>query len=158
MEAPLCMDCLNRIMLCPACQKKFDDGLITALEMQIARILYKLNPNATFKHLVETEEAVIVLSEKKMLGQIIGQGGANLQKLRDFLGKQVKVLGVDDFASLAESLVSPAEVKSINKVFTKNGEKQKVVVRDGEKLRINSVDVGRILEKASGLEVEVVVE
>ncbi len=131
-------------LLCPADQKKLDEGKITELDVEASRILYKLlekgkdEPlNIEFKKALDINGLVVLLFAGDV-APIIGEGGKNVKTLRNELGKDIRVVeDTNDIKKLASDLMYPVDVKRVSTVFKPNGEKiHKVVIHEENKKKL----------------------
>jgi transcription antitermination factor NusA-like protein len=146
MKAPICEVCLKTDgILCPADEKKLQEGLITELDVKVARLLYKLlgDVNVEFKKAVEAGDLVVIIVGKGDVPIVIGKGGKNIKILVKELGKRVRVIEgietetIDDLKKLATDLFYPASVFGVNIVYKPGGEHSyKVLVLGREKKRL----------------------
>lgn len=158
MSLPICGDCARTGLLCPECERKFREREITEIDVELSRILHKLTSgDVGFKQAVDTRDGVIVLAEKKDVGKLIGVDGSTIKTLLEELGKDIKVIGLDDRDEMIRHLVAPAVVKSINEVYKPDGlvtYKVRINRMDENKLRMSLCDVTRIASSAADTEVD----
>ena len=145
MKAPICEVCLKtEDILCPADEKKLQDGVISELDVKISRMLYKLlgDADVEFKKAVEAGDLVVIMVGEGNVPLVIGKGGKNIKLLMRELGKRVRVIegleikGTDEIKKLATDLLYPASVFGVNVVYALSGTYYQVVVirRDQPKL------------------------
>ncbi len=82
MKAPICEVCLKTDgILCPADEKKLQDGIISELDVKVARLLYKLLGDADieFKKAVEAGDLVVIVVGEGDVPVVIGKGGKNIK-------------------------------------------------------------------------------
>ncbi|EHR79210.1 transcription elongation factor NusA [Thermococcus litoralis DSM 5473] len=166
MKAPICEVCLKtEDILCPADEKKLQEGLISELDVKISRMLYKLlgDADVEFKKAVEAGDLVVIMVGEGNVPLVIGKGGKNIKLLMRELGKRVRVIegreikGTDDLKKLATDLLYPAGVFGVNVVYAPQGQYYKVLVirRDKQKLPERQEILENILSKIAGTDVKI---
>ncbi|AEH24109.1 KH domain-containing protein [Pyrococcus yayanosii] len=167
MKAPICEVCLKTDgILCPADEKKLQDGVITELDVKISRMLYKLlgDADVEFRKAVEAGDLVVLIVGEGDVPVVIGKGGKNIKLLMRELGKRVRVIegreikGTDDVKKLATDLLYPAGVFGVNIVYKPGGgQYYKVLVlgRDKNKLPEKAEVLENILTQITGMETKI---
>ncbi|RLF78064.1 transcription elongation factor NusA [Thermococci archaeon] len=166
MKAPICEVCLKtEDILCPADEKKLQEGVISELDVKISRMLYKLlgDADVEFKKAVEAGDLVVIMVGEGNVPIVIGKGGKNIKLLMRELGKRVRVIegreikGTDDLKKLATDLLYPAGVFGVNVVYAPGGHYYKVLVirRDKQKLPERQEILENILSKIAGIDVKI---
>ncbi len=159
MPYPVCSKCVGWKYLCGQCQKKYESGALTSHDVEASRAFHSLIGDALIlKHAVSTKEDVVLVVSREDVGKAIGASGVNLKKLAEAFRKPVKVVGDGDFREVAEAIIAPAQVKSINTVFGKHGEILRVHVdrRDVPRLRHTVDDTQKLLTSLVGASAELV--
>ena len=65
MVLPVCDVCLKSGMLCQGCENKLKSGEITQMDLDIAKILYRVGDGKIgFKKTIEIGDMVIIVTEK----------------------------------------------------------------------------------------------
>lgn len=146
MKAPICEVCLKTDdILCPADEKKLQEGIISELDVKVARLLYKLlsDVDVEFKKAVEAGDLIVIIVGKGDVPIVIGKGGKNIKALVKELGKRVRVIEgmeaetTEDLKKLATDLFYPASVFGVNVVYRPGGEHYyKILVATREKKRL----------------------
>ena len=146
MKAPICEVCLKTDdILCPADEKKLQDGIITELDVKVARLLYKLlgDVDVEFKKAVEAGDLIVIVVGKGDVPVVIGKGGKNIKALVKELGKRVRVIeGIEaetteEIKKLVTDLFYPASVFGVNVVYKPGGETYyKILVFGREKKKL----------------------
>lgn len=166
MKAPICEVCLKTDdILCPADEKKLQGGVISELDVTVARLLYKLigDVDIEFKRAVEAGDLIILMVGEGDVPITIGKGGKNIKALMRELGKRIRVIesvevkGTDDVKKLATDLLYPASVFGVNIVYKPGGGTYyKVLVpgRDRKKLPEKAEVLESILSQIVGEEVK----
>ncbi len=130
MVLPICDVCLKSGMLCQGCENKLKSGEITQLDLDIAKLLYKLGEGTIgFKKTIEIGDVVIIVTDKDQVGKIIGKSGKIVRAISKKIGKKVRVIGEgSDFKEVARDILAPARISGINIVYGTDGE-QKYKIR-----------------------------
>ncbi|NJE62312.1 KH domain-containing protein [Thermococcus sp. 21S7] len=167
MKAPICEVCLKTDdILCPADEKKLQDGVISELDVKVARLLYKLIGDADmeFKKAVEAGDLIVIVVGEGDVPITIGKGGKNIKALMRELGKRIRVIeavevkGTDDVKKLATDLLYPAGVFGVNVVYKPGGGtyyKVLVLNRDRRKLPEKAEVLESILSQITSREVKI---
>ncbi|MFQ3275536.1 MAG: transcription antitermination factor NusA-like protein [Candidatus Nanohaloarchaea archaeon] len=145
MKAPICNVCLkSEDELCSMCEDKFENGEITETDIEVSRILHNLSKeHASLKDseiikTFEAENVVVIATAKGDGAKVVGRSGEIVKKVADEVGKSIRVVekSEDDLETI-KGLLSPAEVESVNTVFTPEGQEKKIVVSDEYEGKIN---------------------
>jgi transcription antitermination factor NusA-like protein len=167
-KAPICEVCLKTDgILCPADEKKLQEGIISELDVKVARLLYKLlgDVDIEFKKAVEAGDLIVIVVGKGDVPITIGKGGKNIKTLVKELGKRVRVIegiteeNTEEIKKLASDLLYPAGVFGVNVVYKPGGERYyKVLVfgRDRKKLPEKPEILESVLSQIVGGEVRLV--
>jgi len=167
MKAPICEVCLKTDgILCPADEKKLQEGVISELDVKVARLLYKLlgDVDMEFKRAVEAGDLIVIMVGEGDVPVTIGKGGKNIKTLMRELGKRIRVIeavnvtGTEDVKKLATDLLYPASVFGVNIVYKPGGgHYYKVIVlnRDRKKLPEKPDLLEDILSQIAGTEVKI---
>ena len=122
MKAPICRACAIGETLCPSCQSKLSSGAISRLDVDISRILYKINEQhnlslASFTRALDAGAQVLVFTDAEP-GVLIGRGGRVVSALSAALGRRVRVLSESgDARRRLEDLLSPVKIGGINEAY-----------------------------------------
>jgi len=167
MKAPICEVCLKTDgILCPADEKKLQEGLISELDVKVSRLLYRLlgDVDIEFKKAFEAGEIIVIVVGEGDVPLTIGKGGKNIKALMRELGKRIRVIeGVDindtdDVKKLATDMLYPAGVFGVNIVYRPGGElyyKVLVLSRDRKKLPERPDVLEEMLSKIAGRDVKI---
>lgn len=165
MKAPICEVCLkSEDILCPADEKKLQEGIISELDVKVSRLLYKLlgDVDMEFKKAVEAGDLVVIMVGEGDVPITIGKGGNNIKALMRELGKRIRIIeavdveSTEDLKKLATDLLYPAGVFGVNVVYRPGGEnyyKVLVLSRDRKKLPEKSEILESVLSQIAGSEV-----
>ncbi len=167
MKAPICEVCLKTDdILCPADEKKLQEGLISELDVKVARLLYKLlgDVDMEFKKAVEAGDLIVIMVGEGDVPITIGKGGKNIKALMRELGKRIRVIeavevkDTDDLKKLATDLLYPAGVFGVNVVYKPGGGnyyKVLVLSRDRKKLPAQPDVLESIMSQMAGTDVKI---
>jgi len=137
MVLPVCDVCLKSGMLCPGCENKLKSGEITQLDLDIAKLLFKLGDGKIgFKKTIEIGDVLIIVTDKDQVGKIIGKSGKIVRAVSKKVGKRVRVIGEgSNFKEIARDLIAPARISGINIVYGMDGEEKYKIRVMGEDSR-----------------------
>ncbi|WP_297091895.1 KH domain-containing protein [Thermococcus sp.] len=167
MKAPICEVCLKTDdILCPADEKKLQEGVISELDVKVARLLYQLigDADVEFKRAVEAGDLIVIMVGEGDVPITIGKGGKNIKALMRELGKRIRVIeavdvkGTEDVKKLATDLLYPAGVFGVNIVYKPGGGtyyKVLVLNRDRRKLPEKGDVLESILSQIAGEDVKI---
>lgn len=146
MVLPICDVCLKSGMLCQGCENKLKSGEISQIDLDIAKILYKLGDGKIgFKKSIEIGDTVIIVTDKEQVGKLIGKSGKIVREISHTIDKKVRVVGENsDLRAVARDILAPARISGINIVYSKEGLKK-------YKIRVMAEDSRRIPGKLDAL-------
>ncbi|MFH0927412.1 MAG: KH domain-containing protein [Candidatus Micrarchaeota archaeon] len=165
MLTPICKSCAWTKALCPECRQKADAGAIKPLDIEISRILYRINEThnisrASFLNSADFGDVVIILTDSEP-GILIGRRGKVVSAISLALGRKVRVVKKDnDIKRLVSDLVSPARLIGINASFSDGQEKLKVRIcpPPGKRLYIGKETLQSVIKSWIEKDVEVFIE
>ena len=149
MKTPICSSCGWGRPLCSADQEKLASGAISKLDVEVSRILYKINEQhnlslASFTHSLDVGEHVLIFTDGEA-GVLIGRGGKVVSSLSAALGKRVRIISEkNDARRSLEDLLAPVKISGINEVFQAGGARLRIRLAKEDE-RLLSLDV-RALE------------
>ncbi|MGZ4857322.1 MAG: KH domain-containing protein [Methanobacteriaceae archaeon] len=163
MVLPVCDVCLKSGMLCQGCENKLKSGEISSMDVDIAKLLYKIGDGKLgFKKTIEIGDVVIIVTDKDQVGKLIGKGGKIVREISKSVNKKVRVVGENsDLKSVATDILAPARISGINIVYGKDGEqKYKIRVRreDSRRLPAKLNILNDIIQQLTGVKTLVVIE
>ncbi len=142
MKTLICAADLKRESLCKACKRNFEEGKISALEIEASRKLDKLNKKFFFldlelKSVIELD-GTIVLACTGNIGSLIGKGGRTISELGKELGKKCRVIEKSrDEKKMIQDLIGNISILGINKLFNKGQLEYIVVIKKEDKDKID---------------------
>lgn len=144
MKAPICNVCLKSDVLCSGCEEKLENGEISEIEIEVSRVLQDLsNEYASLRdseilNVFDAEKVVVIVTAEGDGAKVVGRSGEIVKKVAEELDKSIRVVekSNDDIETI-KGLLSPAEVESINTVFSPEGQTKKIVVSEDYEGKIN---------------------
>ncbi len=144
MKAPICNVCLKSDVLCSGCEEKLEEGEITETEVEVSRILQDLSSeyaslrDSEILRIFEAENVIVIVTAEGDGAKVVGRKGEIVKEVADQADKSIRVVEKtgDDLETI-KGLLSPAEVESVNTVFTPDGQEKKIVVSDEYSGKIN---------------------
>lgn len=163
MVLPVCDVCLKSGILCQGCENKLESGEISQIDLDIAKVLFKLGDGKIgFKKTIEVGDIVIIITDKDQVGKLIGKNGKIVRELSRTVGKKIRVVGQDsDLKSVSKDILAPARVSGINIVYGKDGEEKykiRVMQEDSRKLPGRLDVLNEIIELLTGEKTVLVVD
>ena len=128
MKTALCSFCLKSGILCQKCLAKLESGVVTDLDLKIARFLLSLEEkfpslqNVCFQRAVDVDRTLAVIVGPGDVPRLLGYGGKIVKALAEKTGRRVRILesGVDDRKFL-EDLFAPLSIMTINTIWLPDG-------------------------------------
>jgi transcription antitermination factor NusA-like protein len=149
MRTPICRPCAIGNSLCPACQAKLSSGEISELDIEVSRIIYKVNEFynlslASFTHAIDVGEQVIIFTDGEP-GVLIGRGGRVISAISSALGKRARVVSQSpDARRMLEDLIFPAKIIGINESYSASGESWLLIRVKKEGLKLARMDISKL--------------
>ncbi|MFH0859608.1 MAG: NusA-like transcription termination signal-binding factor [Candidatus Altiarchaeota archaeon] len=107
--------------------------------------LFESLTGATVKDFVKEEGAVGFLIKKGDMGLAIGKGGANVEKMRNLVGKSIWIVEFDtDERNFVRNLFQPVKIKDVRFNNTKNEKTAIVEVSNSDKRKVIGHNGSRI--------------
>ncbi|MCC6017606.1 MAG: transcription elongation factor NusA [archaeon YNP-WB-040] len=156
MNLPICIICLRSGILCKSCQSKLDSGEIEDIDIQISKLFLELENrfpelrNSTFYKAVNADDTIILL---------VGSGGKIPKTtwnkialtMKHKLGKNVKIVEKTmSIRQLAEQILFPVKVKSVNTIWLPDGSCEnhvKISKTDTSRLKFSKDVAEKILSR-----------
>lgn len=132
MKTPICSICLQSDILCASCRKNIEAEKISKLGVEIIKNLYSLSKtvksleNVNIEKVVDLDSLAVILCQKNDVANVVGKNGRITNELRKIFGKQVKVIGKEDYKSMISNLMFPAKVDGVGKLYSNGVESLKV--------------------------------
>jgi len=165
MKTPICQPCGWGKPLCSDCQGKLSAGAISTLDVEVSRLLYKINEQhnlslASFTHALDLGDQVLVFTDTEP-GVLIGRGGKVVSALSAALGKRVRIIAESgDARRSLEDLISPVKVAGINEAYRGGETRIRIRIAKGDEgnLRMDVRKLEPLVSKWMGKPVEFVFE
>ncbi|MBM4241286.1 MAG: transcription elongation factor NusA [Euryarchaeota archaeon] len=163
MVLPVCDVCLKSGILCQGCERKIKTGEITQLDLDIAKLLYKIGDGKIgFKKTIEIGDVVIIITDHDQVGKLIGKSGKIVRAISKKIKKKVRVVGEDsDLRSVAGDILAPARISGINIVYGKDGQEKykiRVMREDSRKLPARLDVLNNIIKTLTNEETTIVLD
>ena len=114
----------NYPLICGNCQQKIDEGEVTDIDIQVARVLVNIEDEfpdikeATFKQAFETEGIIVVLVGKGDIRRLIGPGRRVLRKLETELNTKVRIVEESrNPQNVLRDLIRPVRILGVNTIW-----------------------------------------
>jgi transcription antitermination factor NusA-like protein len=131
-------------VLCSNCEDKKEEGEIDELDIKICRKLEDLSDeygslrDSEILGIHDTENVVVVVTAEGDGAKVVGRSGEIVKKVAEEIDKSIRVVEKSESdRDVIKGLLSPAEIESVNTVFTPEGEHKKVVIDEQYKGKIN---------------------
>ncbi len=167
MKAPICDICLRSGILCLGCEDKLKMGVISELDVKIAKLLFELEEehhirDVSFLKAVESRSLIVIIVGKGEIGNLIGKGGKTVKFLQKALKKKIRIIeDTEDKRKIVQDLLHPARVLGMNVLYLPSGE-QKYKVRiskeDERRIPTNVQSAEETISKLTNLEVKIALE
>ncbi|SCG86611.1 KH domain-containing protein [Methanobacterium congolense] len=163
MVLPVCDVCLKSGMLCQGCENKLKKGEITQLDLDIAKILFRVGEGKIgFKRTIEIGDIVIIVTEKDQVGKLIGKSGKIVREISRTVGKKIRVVGENsDFKEVAKDILAPARISGINILYGTDGNEKfkiRVVREDSRKIPGRLDALNDVIKQLTGEETVLVID
>jgi len=167
MRTPICEICLKSGILCPGCQEKVTTGEITQLDVEISKILHKIDTqyglpkDFQFLKSYVFDDLLIIVVGKNDVGNIVGKGGKILKILQKELNNKIRVIeSTDNVRKILEDLLYPARIVGINIIYLPDGERKRVRIshEDRKRLPIDLEKAKDIIKVLTGEEITITID
>ncbi|MBY9011489.1 MAG: hypothetical protein KGD70_03865 [Candidatus Lokiarchaeota archaeon] len=126
---PACKTCVNSGFLCTSCQEKLDTGVLSQLELDLAKDLLVLEEedkfgflkNISFFKAIDFEDVVIIVVGKKDKIKVT-QKLINWIKETYEVDELILVEQTKNPRAALESLIAPSKLISLNEIFLATGD------------------------------------
>jgi len=159
MKAPICNVCLKSDVLCSGCEEKLENGDITETDVKVSRILQDLSKDhaslrdSEIIKIFDMENVIVVITGEGDGAKVVGRSGEIVKKIADRVDKSIRVVekAPEDIETI-KGLLSPAEVESVNTVFSPEGQSKKIVVSDeyNGKINLSVEEFEEIIDEVTG--------
>ena len=165
MKTPVCDSDIRSGQLCKECTAKLAAGRITALDFEVAQILYKINErynisNASFTKAIDLGKVALILTNGEV-GLLIGKQGKVVSELSASLGKKVRIAQMQgDVKKTIADIIMPVQLIGINKAYHEGKELTKIRIarEDMEYMPFDVATLETILKTLLEEEVRVEIE
>ena len=162
MEFPVCSFDLKSGIFCPKCEAKIRSGEVTELDVQVMKLLQELEKSIpqlgglSYRKSVQSGDFVLVVLDEGSLAKLTPPQQANIRKkLSEALGANVRLAEDSrDINRFIQSLVTPARVTLVNRIWLPDQSEEIRVVLDNERaLRIRPEVIEEVVGKVKGVTV-----
>ncbi|MFH1306534.1 MAG: hypothetical protein ABIH83_02665 [Candidatus Micrarchaeota archaeon] len=165
MKTPICKNCAWEGQLCLSCQQKLEKNSISQLDVEVSKILYKINEThniteASFSKALDFGNVVVLLTEGEA-GILIGKSGKVVSAISSALGRKVRIVKYSgDFKRSIQDMLAPARLLGINTSWSGGEEKMKVRLpaSDKEKLYVDESTLRSVIKTWMGKDVDIIFE
>jgi transcription antitermination factor NusA-like protein len=168
MKTPICSIDLKSGFLCSRCQEKLDKGLITQLDIDMAKELLSFEDKTPglkevdFKRAVDTGSMIVVIVGQGNLPDALESKGRIVKELEKRFNKKIRVLGENsNIRRTIEDLVTPAILLGINTLWLPDGSLEKKVrlsLNDPKKLPTDIRVIEETVKSLTGERIRIVFE
>ena len=143
MNIPLCNFCIKSGILCQKCQDKVKLGEISETDVQVAKLLLKLeekNPtlqNVNFYNAYDMDNILAIVVGQGDLPKLLTSGGKVVRDISENTGKKVRILEKKgELRKFLEDLFTPVPITTINKIWLPDGSTETRVILAGNSRRL----------------------
>lgn len=143
MKTPLCNFCVKSGILCQRCQEKVRSGEVSEVDVNVAKLLLKLEgkypvlQKVSFHNAYEVDEVLAIIVGSGDQHRFISGGGEIMREITENRGKKVRILEKKgDTREFFEDLFAPAAVTSINRIWLPDGSTETRVIVSGHSRRL----------------------
>ncbi|PSH02137.1 MAG: hypothetical protein BRC26_02080, partial [Nanohaloarchaea archaeon QH_8_44_6] len=105
------------------------------------------------KKIFKTENVTVVVTAEGDGAKVVGRKGEIVKEIASQIDSSIRVVEkAEEDSAVIQGLLSPAEVESVNTVFTPEGQSKKIVVDEGYEGKINfsEEEFEELIEKITG--------
>ena len=161
MKSPFCTICMkNYPLICGNCQQKIDEGEVSDIDIQVARVLVNLEDEfpdikeATFKQAFETEGIIVILVGKGDIRRLIGPGRRVLRKLETELKMKARIVEESrNPQNVLRDLIRPVRILGVNTIWLPDNtfeRKVRISERDRDNIPLTLKQLETAIQKISG--------
>ena len=169
MLTKICSVDLKSGILCPKCEKRVKTGEISKLDLEVARILQKMENKYSFIQKIFFHKAIgsgntlVILVNKGDVQKILSYGGKILKEISEKTNrKKIKILAInDEMRQFLEDLFAPASILTINKIWLPDGSTEtKVLIpkKDERKIPINTNALKELAKRIRDITLRIEIE
>ena len=143
MKTLLCNFCVKSGILCEKCQEKLQSGEVTDIDVNIIKLLLKLESkypvlqNISFYNAYEIDDVLAIAVGPGDLHRFLSGGGGIVREISENTGKKVRILEKKgDMRKFFEDLFTPAAITSINTIWLPDGSTETRVIVSGHPRRL----------------------
>ncbi|MBI4176907.1 MAG: hypothetical protein HY516_00915 [Candidatus Aenigmarchaeota archaeon] len=135
MKTPICSVCLQSDILCASCSRNIATKKISPAGLRIIKKLHEISrnvrslENVSVEKIIDTESLIAIVCGKSDVANLVGREGRITNELRKISGKQVKIVGEGDYKSIISSLMFPAAIEGVGKLYSGGRESLKINMR-----------------------------
>jgi transcription antitermination factor NusA-like protein len=168
MKMPICTIDIKSGFLCSRCQDKLDKGLITQLDIDIAKELLSLEDKlpslkeVEFRRAVDAGSMVIVIVGQGNSSEVLGSKIKVVKELEKRLNRKFRVVEENsNIRRTIEDMVTPAALLGINTLWLPDGSLEKKVrlsQSDSKKLPADVQVIEETIKALTGEKIRIVFE
>jgi len=140
MKGPLCDECVRKNVLCGDCSGRLERGEISETDVQLARLLTKLEQKDIVRGAVFDKsfdvDGLIIITTRGKVGPLVGKGGRVIRLLSKEFNRKVRVVNTIDHKTAIADLLAPARIQGMNVVYKPEGEETKVIINKEDKYKL----------------------
>jgi len=164
LEFPVCSFDLKSGIFCPKCEAKIRSGEVTELDVQVMKLLQELERSISqlgglsYRKSVQSGEVVfVVLGEGSLARLTPPQQAMVRKKISEKLKANVRLVEDSrDINKFIQSLVAPARITMVNRIWLPDqSEEMRVVLNDERSLRIRREVVEDVVGRVKGVTVRI---
>lgn len=168
MKMPICTIDVKSGFLCSRCQDKLDKGLITQLDIDVAKELLSFEDKlpglkeVEFKRAVDAGSMIIIIVGQGDSSDVFGSNSKVFKELEKRFNKKIRVIEENsNIRRTIEDMVTPAVLLGINTLWLPDGSLEKKVrlsLSDSKKLPADIQVVEETIKALTGERIRIVFE